>query len=333
MSGRHNRSDDVQSFLSFSFAIWTQVKKRHICGIVLLGLLGCGAGYAQTPVPSPSPAPAPITKTGSILVNNPSTVGSLTKWIGASNNGIGTIGDSVITESSIGTIGIGTNPFSDFKLAVDGGSIGGLFGRSTGSGIGVRGESNSGPGSGPGVAGFGFRGVFGNGTGAGVEGYSSAGIGVRGGTTTGWAGYFDGNANVTGTLSTGHMFLNSGGTLKFADGTIQTTAFTGQISQSQVTNLLADLSSKANDVGVVHLTGTETITGAKTFSGFQLFSGNVGIGMHGPTTDTLLNVGGNTGVVAGTFINNHNTSVNDALYAVHTGRGNAFHALNTQVIG
>jgi outer membrane lipoprotein-sorting protein len=81
----------------------------------------CFPAQAQTPIPSPSPAPPPITKTGSILVNSPSTVGRITKWVGSSNNGIGTIGDSVITESSLGTIGIGTNPFSDYKLGVGGG--------------------------------------------------------------------------------------------------------------------------------------------------------------------------------------------------------------------
>lgn len=246
------------------------------------------------------------------MVDNPSTVGRIARWVNSSSNGTGTIGNSGITESSIGTIGIGTNPFSDFKLAVDGGSLGGVFARSTGSATGMFGSS--------------FSGI-------GLSGFSESGTGVFGQSNTGLAGLFQGRVNVTGLFSTGNLLLNPGGTLTFSDGTIQSSAFTGQVTQSQVLNLIPDLALKANDFGVVHLSGAETITGAKTFSGFQLFSGNLGIGMHGPTTDTLLNVGGNTGVVAGTFINNHNTSVNDALYAVHTGRGNAFHALNTQVIG
>ena len=88
-----------------------------------------------------------------------------------------------------------------------------------------------------------------------------------------------------------------------------------------------------SDSALVHLTGAETITGSKTFNGFQTFTGSIGVGQHGPTATTLLNVGGNTGVIAGTFINNHNTSGNDALLAIHTGVGNAFHAQNTQVSG
>lgn len=131
MPGKHNRSVNILSLFSFAPAIWTQVKKRHICAILLFGLLACGNGYAQTPLPSPSPAPTPITKSGNIVVNNPSTVGRISKWVTSSNNGIGTIGDSLIIESSIGTIGIGTNPFSDFRLGVDGGNTvaGGVFGK------------------------------------------------------------------------------------------------------------------------------------------------------------------------------------------------------------
>jgi hypothetical protein len=245
----------------------------------------CLSAPAQTPIPSPSPAPTPITKTGSILVNSPSTVGRIAKWVGSSSNGIGTIGNSVITESSVGTIGIGTNPFSDFKLAVDGDSGGGLYVRSTGRAITTSGlifsratstdnvVTGLNDGSGNGVFGFstagyglygytnsnvmsgvygrnpvgaagtfeGVTGVYGRAdpnnnpfnmpsygvrgestTGVGVSG--SGGIGVFGQSTSGWAGFFQGNVNVTGLLSTGNLLFNPGGTLKFADGTIQTTA-------------------------------------------------------------------------------------------------------------
>src|SRR5262249_40080066 len=151
-------------------------------------------------------APTPITKTGSILVNNASTVGRISKWVTSSNNGTGTIGDSAIIESSIGTIGIGTNPFSDFKLGVDGNTSGALFGRSAGNnvfaiyglntafnGTGVRGTASSST-SGTGVSGFGTLGVYGetqgnnpSGDNVGVKGYADhpnsmaiRGIGIGG---------------------------------------------------------------------------------------------------------------------------------------------------------
>lgn len=65
-------------------------------------------------------AQAQITKPDPPIVNTPSTVGRIPKWWGVRNNGIGIIGDSVITESG-GNIGIDvTNPTQ--KLAV-GGSV------------------------------------------------------------------------------------------------------------------------------------------------------------------------------------------------------------------
>lgn len=93
------------------------------------------------------------------------------------------------------------------------------------------------------------------------------------------------------------------------------------------------ITGTSNDSSVVHLAGAETITGSKTFTSAQNFTGGMGIGQHGASSNQLLNVGGNTGAVAGLFTNNHNTSTNDALFALHTGRGTAFRALNTQVNG
>lgn len=393
------------------------VRLAHIiCGSISVGLIASIVSFGQTPVPTPSPAPTPISKTGSILVNSPSTVGRISKWVASSTNGIGTIGDSVIIESALGTIGIGTNPFTDFKLGVDGGNNGGMFGSSvngrgvygrstagdgvfgysssgtgtwgvSATGVGVRGQSNSNDAivgssaNGRGVGGFSFNniGVFGSSTwSAGVMGQGTNGVGIYGtsqnsyglygfsqnsygiyaSSTNSLAGYFAGLVNVTGRLSAGGLLLNSGSFLTFADGTTQSTAatitgvtagkgLTGggtagtvtlaiandgidttllrdssvtsaklaaaavgnnqladssvtsakitdaavtdtkiapgsiktshlasdiQISQSQVTNLTADLASKAADSGVVHIAGDETITGTKTFGGTQFFN-------------------------------------------------------------
>src|SRR5438093_2109040 len=79
--------------------------------IILLTLITT-ASRAQTPTPTP------ITKPDPPSVQTPSTVGRITKWAGASKNGIGIIGDSVMTEST-GNIGIDvTNPSA--KLTVGG---------------------------------------------------------------------------------------------------------------------------------------------------------------------------------------------------------------------
>lgn len=51
------------------------------------------------------------------------------------------------------------------------------------------------------------------------------------------------------------------------------------------------------------------------------------------TTATTIESANNTDTVAGSFINNHNLGSNDALYALHTGFGNALHAKNTQENG
>jgi hypothetical protein len=173
----------------------------------------CFPAPAQTPIPSPSPAPTPITKTGSIVVNSPSTVGRITKWVGSSNNGTGTIGDSVITESSVGTIGIGTNPFSDYKLGVGGGiSATGTINTSTQYNIGgsrmlsIAGTNNVMVGAGAGQnntandsAFFGFAAGQANTTGVrnSFFGSNAARVNTTGGDN-GFFGAFAGASNTTG---------------------------------------------------------------------------------------------------------------------------------------
>src|SRR5258705_6192055 len=117
MPGKYNQNVLAPSLLSFVSKVRTNLSMQRIYGTLLFSLLAWGAGYAQSPIPSPSPTPTPITKTGVILVDGSSTVGRITKWVGSTNNGTVTIGNSVITVYSVGTIGIVTNPFSDFKIA------------------------------------------------------------------------------------------------------------------------------------------------------------------------------------------------------------------------
>src|SRR4029078_6996993 len=127
--------------MPYSFVHTTQVLRITIAFFALS--VFATAAKAQTPLPSPRPAPTPITKTGSIPVNSGSTVGQISKWVTSSTNGIGTLGDSGIVESSIGTIGIGINPFIDFKVAVDGGNSGGIYSSSP-SGRSIFGTSSNG---------------------------------------------------------------------------------------------------------------------------------------------------------------------------------------------
>jgi collagen type VII alpha len=64
-------------------------------------------------------------------------------------------------------------------------------------------------------------------------------------------------------------------------------------------------------------------------------SNSVGNSAGSITIDPLngLSANSNSGNVMGTFVNNHNTNSNDALFALHTGFGNAVHGRNTQYDG
>jgi hypothetical protein len=81
--------------------------------------------------------------------------------------------------------------------------------------------------------------------------------------------------------------------------------------------------------GNMNLGGNLTTPGNITVSGTSgIFTGSVSISGVGGVT-----AGGNTGQVAGTFINNANTNSNDALFAEHTGFGPAIHGVDTQYDG
>ena len=270
------------------------------CICINIGLIASITSFGQTPVPTPSPAPTPITKTGSILVNNPSTVGRISKWVTSSTNGIGTIGDSIIIESALGTIGIGTNPFSDFKLGVDGGNNGGIFSSST-NGRGLYGRSTGGDG------------VFGlSSSGTGTWGVSATGVGVRGqsnsndaivgssATGRGVAGFSFNYIGVFGssTWSTGVMgqSTNGVGTYGFSNNSIGLYGF----SQSSY-----GLYASSNSSYAGYFAGQVNVTSRLSAGGLLLNSGSFLTFADGTTQATAATI---TGVTAGTGLSGGGTA-------------------------
>jgi hypothetical protein len=142
-----------------------------------------------------------------------STIGVWGRSDSTSAGAIGTYGEVL----GSGVAGTGVKGFSPAGMGVNGISTSGtgVYGQvvnTTGPGTGVRGVGFQGSGMhGTATTGFGVlgqssagAGVFGDGTapgGYGVFGRSTSGIGVFGTTTSGHAGYFNGNVTITGTLT------------------------------------------------------------------------------------------------------------------------------------
>lgn len=151
---------------------------------------------------------------GSGVIGNTNTSGYYGVYgnnpVGVGVFGGGTTGVSGTGTSASGYGVYGSNPsnsgvYGTGTYGVYGnGSSYGVFGKAT---TGLRGESTST--SGYGVFGYdsassgSTRGVYGQADAAGitgghgVEGYSGSGVGVYGATSSGWAGYFDGNVSIS----------------------------------------------------------------------------------------------------------------------------------------
>jgi hypothetical protein len=147
-------------------------------------------------------------------VKGSGTAGQIPKWVESR-----TLGDSVITELN-GEIGIGTTtPVSKLTVRGETGSIitainagvggNGVFAHGALGRIGLHGGAGVSAFGGDGNGGFGGVGVFASGGTAGAAGnqggdgiVAHAGVGLVG-ATAGRAGLFDGNVEVTGTLTKG----------------------------------------------------------------------------------------------------------------------------------
>jgi hypothetical protein len=158
--------------------------------ILFVSALFATVASAQTPTPTPITKPDPPT------VQTPSTVGRITIWSGASKNGIGILGDSVITQSN-GNIGIDVTTPTD-KLSV-GGSISATGPINTGTHFSISGNrvlfldlprSNL----------FaGFQAGFANNTGAANTFFgNSSGVVNSTGSSNSFFGYLAGRSNTSG---------------------------------------------------------------------------------------------------------------------------------------
>jgi hypothetical protein len=123
------------------------------------------------------------TKATSGAITGTGTANRLAKFTGPNS-----FGNSSVTETAAGNVGIGTTTPSLAKLHVEGGAGRAVYGNSSSSDA-VSGQSSS------------AAGVYGSSvSGGGVTGYSDNGAGIFGKTLNGWAGYFTGRVSVLGNL-------------------------------------------------------------------------------------------------------------------------------------
>ncbi len=130
-------------------------------------------------------------------------------------------------------------------------------------------------------------------------------------------------ATVGGVPATSYARLdvaNSFAQNQTVNGSVTATTFFGD--GSNLTNVVAS-SANASSLGGVAAANYARLDIGNTFNGNEQMNGTLSV-------NGFLNGGG---VTAGSFQINANLNTADALYAQHTGPGNAFHAVNTQNTG